>query len=1428
MAADERWYFTKEQLANTPSRRCGYDVEKELSYRQHCANFIQDMGQRLLVTQLCINTAIVYMHRFYVFHSFTQFHRNAMAAASLFLAAKVEEQPRKLEHVIKVAHVCLHRDQPPLDTKSEAYLEQAQDLVFNENVLLQTLGFDVAIDHPHTHVVRCCHLVRASKDLAQTSYFMASNSLHLTTMCLQYKPTVVACFCIHLACKWSNWEIPQSNEGKDWFWYVDKTVSLDQLEQLTAEFLVIFDKCPTKLKHKIKSISATQNTSVPPSVSGSPFDSEPRRVRPPGSEAAASCTSGSQDSGLFSRASTSTATVGSGIPQDVSAGSSWMSQHIPSSSLPPLPRDQVPATQPPPPPPPLSSATNYRDYREKKERERQEREKLAQSASGTVSSSRDGHHHHHHHHHGVPPATSSSSSSSSHHKPSSSSSTPHGKPPPLPQPSTSTLHSQQSSSASSSSRPPPGVTAARDAARREAAHARDANRRRADPYYRSTHESEASFDPQLNHWSHTPEDTANDPRHRDKERHSVSRLPPPPPPPPLPPPPPPPPPQPAGRTKENPPQVTGGLPDLGTTIKMEPSDPVKHIKVDPYPVKVEPDTKQHKVDSNSTAPYGHVVIKQENSDVKHVDKNYNSSSNVSSSSGNISSSSGGGSSSSSSRHRQRPTDSFSEGSSRYDGRPRTATPPKVEASNGKGTHTSMLPPSTTLAQQPQSQSSRSSQQLKKPSSPHHHHHHHHRARSPHQPSQTSTSMKAPSSTVGNPPSKSFYSTSKTSSLQETPARNGTTQHEEVTTSGSSSSSANSNSSSGSSNSSSRRSTLRQPSTPPRTEAEPSSQTSPTTVKSSDRKSSSNSTRESPYGPRSKRQRTPPSASKKSESSSAQPVAPQVPLGDLGTPPPPPPPPPVALLSPFGSPPVAPSVTSSGAPATPGKSVTTSGRSSRLRTSSSSSEPELVPLVTKLDQIAGFQNIGNSMSIRLPDVSGRLPDTRVPELITPFRDSTAATVPSSATTSAPPVQGATTISTAATGTTTPAASSVSTTAIISTTTVTTTSASNGSHLPSSQTSEASSETNKSSQPPTQSLPPPSVQPPLPATSAPSSQQLSTQQPPTDLGAVAFPSPATHAAVDPDEDGLFGSSSTVLDVVMSEQLPSLDRMLEPGALPAPDVAAVRKTGEHHHKSDKKKKKEKHRRKEKDKDKERDKDKEKSPHKVHKMKHKKEKHKEKLDMPSASGGVTTSSNSTVPPPSAPIKITIPKDKLNLSLEPPHSVSGSSETSTPSTGLKLKIQKDRLKVSETPAPIATATATSSTPGGSLKIKISKDKIAVATPSSSGSSASKDSRKRDRTSPRGGEQPPSKQSRLEGSSSSRRSGSSASYNKQNGVPANSASSTSAQPQQSSRGSSYSVNKVSGRSDHAHHHPSHQARSRSSVSTASTSQSAHHSHHHHQ
>ncbi len=128
----ERWYFTKEELKNFPSRVHGVDSAKELSYRQQAASLIKDVGHRIGVYelnithitpitplkslvanqldtlptwavlwlycvcivekcsnwlyssrlfysvhrgQLCIATAVVYMHRFFIVHSFKAFPR---------------------------------------------------------------------------------------------------------------------------------------------------------------------------------------------------------------------------------------------------------------------------------------------------------------------------------------------------------------------------------------------------------------------------------------------------------------------------------------------------------------------------------------------------------------------------------------------------------------------------------------------------------------------------------------------------------------------------------------------------------------------------------------------------------------------------------------------------------------------------------------------------------------------------------------------------------------------------------------------------------------------------------------------------------------------------------------------------------------------------------------------------------------------------------------------------------------------------------------------------------------------------------------------------------------------------------------------------------------------------------------------------------
>jgi cyclin T len=115
------------------------------------------------------------MHRFYTVHSFKTFHRHLVATSAVFLAAKSEEQPRKLQYVAQASYACVYKDQPILDVQSQAYAKLVEDITYHELLLLETLGFEVQVDHPHPHVVKCMQFLKASKDLAQMAYFMAHN-----------------------------------------------------------------------------------------------------------------------------------------------------------------------------------------------------------------------------------------------------------------------------------------------------------------------------------------------------------------------------------------------------------------------------------------------------------------------------------------------------------------------------------------------------------------------------------------------------------------------------------------------------------------------------------------------------------------------------------------------------------------------------------------------------------------------------------------------------------------------------------------------------------------------------------------------------------------------------------------------------------------------------------------------------------------------------------------------------------------------------------------------------------------------------------------------------------------------------------------------------------------------------------------------------
>lgn len=243
-----RWFFGKDQILDTPSKRDGIERYDELRYRQNAANLIQDCGKKLIVPQLTINTAIVFMHRFFMLHSFKKYDKYDIAAASLFLAAKVEENPRKVEHVLKTREEWSRNgNSVELDTQSEEYQKKLNRLVDHELIMLQTFGFDISIDHPHKHVIRATQFMRAPRELSQVAYFMATNSLYLTTFCLEMRSEIVAATCIYLAFKWSEFEVGLSTDGREWWSYLDQNLSEETLIDNVKTYVKILQDHPARM-----------------------------------------------------------------------------------------------------------------------------------------------------------------------------------------------------------------------------------------------------------------------------------------------------------------------------------------------------------------------------------------------------------------------------------------------------------------------------------------------------------------------------------------------------------------------------------------------------------------------------------------------------------------------------------------------------------------------------------------------------------------------------------------------------------------------------------------------------------------------------------------------------------------------------------------------------------------------------------------------------------------------------------------------------------------------------------------------------------------------------------------------------------------------------------------------------------------------------
>ncbi|KAK0165750.1 hypothetical protein PV328_004245 [Microctonus aethiopoides] len=152
---------------------------------------------------------------------------------------KVHDEPMPLERLIHEAfRDLLRNDEESTLTKSKMYQNLEYDIVANENVMLKTLGFQLTIDQPEGHITRCCEMLKVNSETLQWAQVIAANSLHLTTMCLQYSPHIIGTFAVYFVCKWSKLEIPMSTEGQPWYAYMDEAITEDMLNKMIRNIIL--------------------------------------------------------------------------------------------------------------------------------------------------------------------------------------------------------------------------------------------------------------------------------------------------------------------------------------------------------------------------------------------------------------------------------------------------------------------------------------------------------------------------------------------------------------------------------------------------------------------------------------------------------------------------------------------------------------------------------------------------------------------------------------------------------------------------------------------------------------------------------------------------------------------------------------------------------------------------------------------------------------------------------------------------------------------------------------------------------------------------------------------------------------------------------------------------------------------------------------
>jgi len=183
---------------------------------------------------------LFFFHRFFSVHSYIKHDRHIIGSACLFLAGKVEETPKKLRDVIAATYSIKHKKELKIDSRE--FFDLKEHLLASERIVLQTIAFDLTVEHPYKYLLTYVKSIKGTPNLAQVAWNFVNDSLQ-TTLCLQFKPQLVASAALFLASKFLKHSLTnEAASNKPWWELFD--AKQEELEEISNQILDLYESSP--------------------------------------------------------------------------------------------------------------------------------------------------------------------------------------------------------------------------------------------------------------------------------------------------------------------------------------------------------------------------------------------------------------------------------------------------------------------------------------------------------------------------------------------------------------------------------------------------------------------------------------------------------------------------------------------------------------------------------------------------------------------------------------------------------------------------------------------------------------------------------------------------------------------------------------------------------------------------------------------------------------------------------------------------------------------------------------------------------------------------------------------------------------------------------------------------------------------------------